>query len=137
MSLQELRRKNLRSLIKQWDGPSNLANKLHHSGPSYLSQLVSGRRPITEKTARAIEAVLELPAGWLDADQSAAATVRIDPTLINAVMRAVMGALEEARVHLTPNRLADLVSLVYTDAAEHGRVNETLVARVVRLLTKE
>lgn len=66
MQIMEVRRKRLGTLIKQWGGPTNLANKLGLSGPSYLSQLRSKNRPITEKVARGIEAKLQLPPGWFD-----------------------------------------------------------------------
>lgn len=65
-----IRKANLRLLLQQWEGPSTLAKKLGYAGPSYLSQIVGGHRPITEKTARDIEAKLDLPAGWMDRDKS-------------------------------------------------------------------
>lgn len=49
---QIIRKENLRLLLIQWGGPTNLAKKLKYSGPSYLSQLLSGNRPFSEKTAR-------------------------------------------------------------------------------------
>jgi DNA-binding transcriptional regulator YdaS (Cro superfamily) len=58
--MQEVRRASLKVLIAQWGGPTSLAKKLGLSGPSYLSQLLSGLRPITEKCARKTEDALEL-----------------------------------------------------------------------------
>lgn len=137
--LQALRKKNLRALLKQWDGPTNLAKKLQYSGPSYLSQLIGPNKPITEKTARHIEEVLELERGWMDKDHAASTGqhVRIDTTIINRVMLSIAAALEDAGTRLTPQRMADLVGLVYEHAAEHGQVDDGYVARLVKLAIKE
>jgi len=43
---------NLRVLVSQHGGTSSLAKKVQLSGPSYISQILSGVRPLTEKTAR-------------------------------------------------------------------------------------
>ncbi|MFM7737795.1 MAG: helix-turn-helix domain-containing protein, partial [Planctomycetota bacterium] len=57
---------NLRVLVGRHGGASSLAKKVQLSGPSYISQILSGVRPLTEKTARKFEAQLGLPMGWLD-----------------------------------------------------------------------
>lgn len=137
--LQALRKKNLRALIKQWDGPTNLAKKLHYGGPSFLSQMIGPNKPITEKTARHIEEVLELPIGWMDNDHAAQTGqhARVDTTVINRVMLSVGAALEDARIALSPPRMAELVGLVYEHAVEHGSVDDSYVARLVKLIHKE
>jgi len=43
----ERRRVNLWLLTAQWGNATTLAGKLGHSGPSYISQMLSGLRPIT------------------------------------------------------------------------------------------
>jgi hypothetical protein len=137
--LQALRKRNLRALIKQWEGPSNLAKKLHYSGPSYLSQMIGPGKPITEKTARFIEATLSLPSGWMDADHAVQTGqhTRVDTTVINRVMCVVGAALQDAGVQLSPPRLADLVGLAYEHAVEHGEVDDDYIARLVKLIIKE
>lgn len=61
------RRENLRLLAAKYDGQKNLAARLGY-GRSYLSQILSAKpkRYISERTARAIETKLTLPAGWMD-----------------------------------------------------------------------
>lgn len=130
--LQALRKKNLRALIKQWEGPTNLAKKLHYSGPSYLSQLVGRHKPITEKTARFIEHALDLPAGWMDADR-VAQDGKVDTALIGRVMLSVSAALDDAGLRLSPIKMAELVSFVYECAADKG-VDDEFVVRLVKLL---
>lgn len=134
--LQALRKKNLRALIKQWEGPTNLAKKLQYSGPSYLSQLTGPHKPITEKTARFIEATVGLPSGWLDMDHTTQTgqLTRVDTSLINRVMLSVSGALDDAGLRLTPIRMADLVSLVYECATEKGEVDDEFIARLIKII---
>ena len=57
---------NLRVLVSRHGGTSSLAKKVKLSGPSYISQILSGVRPLTEKTARKFEVQLGLAMGWLD-----------------------------------------------------------------------
>lgn len=137
--IQALRKRNLRALIKQWEGPTNLAKKLRYSGPSYLSQMIGPAKPITEKTARFIEQELDLPAGWMDIDHAARTGQypRLDTSLINRAICAVSAALQDAGIQLSPTRMALLVELVYENATEHGAVDDGYVARLVKLIAKE
>lgn len=64
--LQETRKRNLKRIIEQAGSASALAERLRYTGPSYLSQMLGPHRPITEKTARHMEKVMELPPGWMD-----------------------------------------------------------------------
>lgn len=135
MNISNLRKMNLRALIAQWGGPTNLAKKLGHSGPSYLAQLVSENRPVTEKAARAIEQKLDMEIGWLDREHTGTITpVRVDQTLITKAVLAVGAALEEHGLQVKPAKFADLVALVYEEAAKTGDVGEALIQRIVRLL---
>ena len=135
--LQALRKKNLKALIKQWDGPTVLARKLGYSGPSYLSQLVGSQKPITEKTARYVEKTLDLPPGWLDLDQHPGGqgkTERVDSSLVARVMLAVGAALEDAGMRLSPARMADLVAFAYEHAVVGGAVDDEYIKKLVKLL---
>ena len=61
------RRKNLRTLAREYKEDKKLAAKCGYSA-AYMNHLI-GKNPsrmITERTARSIEAKLNLPAGWLD-----------------------------------------------------------------------
>lgn len=67
--LAETRRANLRKLADQ-HGSTNLAQRLGYSSVSFLCQMIgpNPRRPVTEKTARAVEDELGLQPGWMDLD---------------------------------------------------------------------
>lgn len=135
--VHDLRRKNLKALVQQWEGPTNLAKKLGYAGPSYVSQMVSGNRPITEKTARHMEAKAGLPAGWFDTAHANGPTARpasVDTRLISSVVSTVGSLLEEAGLHLHPNKFAELVAMVYEEAAKTGHVDEQYVQRLINFV---
>ena len=130
----QIRIENLKLLLVQWGGPTVLAKKLHYSGPSYLSQLLSGNRPFTEKTARTIEAALDLPMLWLDRVHSGSSD--IDPELLASVVALVQATLP-AKGAPAPRQLSEIITLVYEQAKESGTVDEEYVKRLVKLITKE
>lgn len=70
-TVQELRLNNLRELIKEHGGASELARKAGYSAPSYLMQMAGPNptRKISEDTARQIETKLSLRPGSLDEDK--------------------------------------------------------------------
>ena len=112
MDAQTTRLKNLKLLVRQWGGPASLAKKLKLSGPSYLSQLLSGHRPITEKTARKFETVareVELvhPALFLP---SAGPCCFLDPQLVH---------LNFERVNIFP-RAAQFLSFLESRLSGHA-----------------
>lgn len=133
--VQATRRANLRMVVDQWDGPTNLAKKLSLSGPSYLSQLTHGNRPFTEKTARGFEDKLGLPRGWFDEERDPFG-VRVDNGLLEQCVLAVAGAAEDIGVNVPAAVMADLVTLVYEQAEKTGAVDESLARRLVKLTTK-
>ena len=131
----ETRIENLKLLLVQWGGPTVLAKKLHYSGPSYLSQLLSGNRPFTEKTARTIEVSLDLPALWLDRPHNGSSD--IDPDLLSSVVALVQASLPHKGPSPAPHQMSEIIILVYEQAKELGTVDEEYVKRLVRLITKE
>lgn len=130
----QIRIENLKLLLVQWGGPTVLAKKLHYSGPSYLSQLLSGNRPFTEKTARTIEATLDLPALWLDRKHST--TTDIDPELLASVVALVQATLP-AKGAPAPRQLSEVITPVYENAKESGTADEEYLRRLIKLITKE
>jgi hypothetical protein len=136
--VHDRRKRNLKLLVQQWDGPTNLAKKLGYAGPSYVSQMVSGNRPITEKAARQIEDKASLPTGWLDQDNRPPGKngrpAAVDTDLISRIITTIGTVLEEEGVQLHPSKFSELVALVYEDAATHGRTDDAFVSRLVRLL---
>ena len=63
--LLETRRKNLHHLVGVNRGASTVA-LLYPCSTSYISQLLSGKRNINERTARRLESVCGAPTRWLD-----------------------------------------------------------------------
>lgn len=131
--VEETRRENLRLLLAQWGGPTTLAKKLQHSGPSYLVQLQSGNRPITEKTARGFEAALDLPARWMDTQHHAGENADLLAAALAAVEAEI---LRTKTTPAHPRQLADIYLLVYEQAKQSGMVSLDYVARLVRLISQ-
>lgn len=132
--IQEVRRARLQELVDQY-GASGLAKRLDHSGPSYIGQLLSGRRPMTEKTARAIEEKLGLTVRALDAlPGEDAPFTNSDNAMVAASIRALGDALEETSTQIPPQKFAELVALIYEKAARAGRVDVEHVRRLLKLV---
>lgn len=135
--VMDTRRQNLRVLAEQWGGPTGLAKKLKYSGPSYVSQLTSGHRPITEKTARRVEKSLALKSGWMDAPHNLPiAQAKIDESVVLRIMRSVNAAIEEAGMEANLSTIQRLVELIYENAIAAGEIDEAYVRKVVNLLKK-
>lgn len=136
MDIYEIRRANLRQLMRDWGGPTSLATKLGHTNGSYLAQLAGPNpsREISEKVARAIEVALDLPAGWMDKRNEPRQSAGLDEQTLAKAIRVVTAALDDAGLRPPSNKFADLVSLVYEHARTTGRVDEAHVQRLVRLM---
>ena len=135
MDINALRVKNLRALVDACGGLTELARRLHLSGPSYLSQMLGGHRPIGEKAARKMELQMDLPAGWLDTAHDAPREV--DTVQVVNAVRTVATAAKEAGVALHPARFADVVALVYEEQVRTGQPQDAYARRVVRLFKDE
>lgn len=134
LTVYETRRQNLRTLSRQWGGPTSLAKKLGHSNGSYLAQLIGPRpsREVSEKTAREIEAKLGLPLGWLDQGQPENAQPN-DEQLAECV-KAVATCLRDAGLRPGPDAYSQVVALVYDRVRLTGRVDEQYIKKLVGLL---
>ena len=143
MSAYKTRKENLKLLIEKWGGVTSLSKKLGHSTPSYLSQLTGphASRDITERSARKIEAALDLKPGWLDADHSAAvhrptgeAKSDIDPDRLAECIEMVGALCEALGVRVNPIKFSDLVTLAYQDtrSAEERRL---YLQRIIKLMS--
>lgn len=139
-STQETRRINLKRLISEHEGMNNLARKLGLTKGAYLSQLLSNPpiRELSEKTCRRWEVLLKLPEGWMDGQPKAYAAPGkeqpLDTVLLTKTLVAVTEALKEAKVSLSPQRLADLVAMQYADAVTTGLVDKGRIGTIVGLL---
>lgn len=142
MTIADIRRTNLRTLIEQHGGVSRLSEKLGYSSPSFLVQQAGPNpsREVTEKSARRFEQKLGLEPGTLDRNpigtSAAPASVAIDTGVISDVIRLVGTLMAREQVPVpAPERFADLLALAVTDTLEHGGVpRESHIRSVVRLL---
>ena len=132
-NVYEQRRDNVRRLISTWGGPTSLARKLGHSNGSYLAQLAgpSPSREVSEKVAREMETKLGLPLGWLD--QEHGDVKPLDEETLNACVRAVAAALDDAELRPRPTVYGTLVQLVYEHARLTGRIDESYVKRLLEV----
>lgn len=134
-----LRKENLRALAVQWGGPVNLAKQLGLKGSSYLSQLASGHRAFTEKTARKYEDKLGLSLGWFDQDHDGHKGMRpiaVDSTLFPRAMALCRALVQETGVRMSSGKFADLVTLSYEEAKRTGVVSEAYIKQLLNLLEK-
>ncbi len=131
------RQKSLKLLCDQWGGPTGLAKKLGYSGPSYISHMIGGHRPITEKTIAHIEAKLDLPRGWMDRDHTEATIghgAKVN-TMLFAQAVAVAGTIaQELGARLSVEKFEGIVGLVYECALGTGKVSDDFARRLIRLV---
>lgn len=136
--IQSIRKKNLKALIAQWEGPTNLAKKLQYSGPSYLSQMIGPGKPITEKTARYIEQTLELPTGWMDQEHKAKPTNgKVDRDMLANAALHVMSEAADAGLNLSPARMSQLLTFVWECTAQLGKIDDDFIRRLIKLLKED
>jgi hypothetical protein len=139
--LNEIRRDNLRAIMKKRGGSTKVAAQLGYKTGSFFSQMLgpTPTRDITEKSARRYEAALGLPSGTLDKEHlpeaPAAAPPSTDVALISDVIRLLGSVLADEKMNLPPQRFADVAALALEDAAERGgKPRESHVRSLVRLL---
>ena len=142
----DIRRANLRALIGERGGLTDLSNRLGYRNPSFLSQMAGPNptREVTEKTARKIEQTLGLGVGSLDrpigqqrpASQAAEAPQHDDLVLAVAeVIRQVGRACEDEGVTLAPAKFAEVAALVLEGSPTPAdRPRPEHVRRLVSLL---
>lgn len=129
------RRQNLRVLTDKHGGATAVAKRMGWSGPSYVSQLIKGNRPITEKGAEKIESEFGLAQGWMDQDNPVPATV--DDSLVIKLMQAFADAAQALGVTIGPRRLAKLVEMHYEETARAGKVDRAKIRKMVEMLKEE
>jgi hypothetical protein len=136
-NVYDIRRDNLRTLQKEWGGPTSLAKKLEHSNGSYLAQLVGPNpsREVSEKVARDIETRLSLPVGWLDQEHTGKGKPVDDETL-GICVGAVAAAIRDAGLKIGPKTYGNLVTLAYEHTKLTGRVDESFIQKLVGLIKK-
>lgn len=133
-TVYDIRRENLRTLARQWGGPTSLSRKLGHSNGSYLAQLIGPNpsRDVSEKTARDIEKRLQLPTGWMDAEHGEAPG--LDHEALSDCVRAVASVLRDVGLRPDPERYATLVGLVFDRFRLTGRLDEEHTKKLISLM---
>jgi plasmid maintenance system antidote protein VapI len=131
-TMDTLRRENLKRLASQ-QTPTSIAKTMGWAGPSYVSQLINGHRPITEKTARRIEERFSLDERWMDREHEA---IRADETLTMQAMQIVARVLQETGVPVGPRRMVKMVEIAVEEAV-NGVIDEGVVRRMVELLKEQ
>lgn len=134
--IQRIRRERLKAVLEEQGGAAHVARKLGQAGPSYLGQLLAGKRPITEKTARKLEEQMGLAYRALDEEPGAGHLPfeGIDGTLMTECAYAVAKALDAAGITITATRVADMIIAVYEHSAAGGAVDAEYVTRMVARL---
>ena len=121
--------------MQQWGGPTSLAKKLGHSNGSYIAQLAGPHptRDVSEKVAREIERILQLPDAWMDHRHKGQPGQPDTGTLID-VIASVRDALDNEGVKAQRAKMEELVNLVYERAQEEGSVSPDYMRRLIKLM---
>jgi len=116
------RRENLRNLVNAWKGPLALAKKLGYANAAFIVQMAGPNptRLVSERTARMIEASLDLGREYMDRRPSAVEEVEMNTDLLHECVRVVTQVCEDEKVKFSPGKFADLVTLAYTEAVANG-----------------
>jgi len=136
-----IRRANLRKLMVE-HGAAKLATMLGYKQSSFLSQMAGPNptREVTEKTVRAFEKQLGLPAGAMDkpmGDEVAPAELSSAETIALMLKLAGVAATmcEKESVMLSPSKYATLLSVGIADVLEHkNTIREDHIRQLVSLL---
>lgn len=144
MKLTDIRRDNLRAFVKANGGSTAVSTRLGYRNASFLSQQIGPRptREVTEKTARAVEAAYNLPAGVMDQPEMgtgqavAAPGAAITTAMVSDVIRLVGSVLQAEGVEpVGPEKFANLVALALADAVEHaGQMRAGHIQAIARLM---
>lgn len=156
--IAKIRRDSLRRLTEKQGGPTTLGKVLGYASASYVSQMISGKKPITEKTARFIEEKLGLERYALDLPDGTGAghgrhvseapprdyisppksMGNLDRKLFINVHTAVGEELEKIGIPPGHDKYPHLISRITADVYESsvpiGRVDRDLLTRLLDLL---
>lgn len=154
MTIGDYRRENFRRFAEANGGPTAVAKRMGYSNASYVVQMIGPNpmRPVTERTARRVEEVYNLPTGTMDKPVAAipqaappkVAVVAPEPAVvasapmtskqIGELVQLVGRICEIEGATLSTPKFADIVALAVTDAEAHGgQAREDMVKTLVRL----
>lgn len=141
-TVYERRRANLAHLLREAGAKQQLAIRLDMTAPQISHWLrdpgKAGARKITEDSARQIEATLGLAPGALDTgtETKAARSAEEAPdfTLLSEVARAVLHDVGRVKGPAMADKVAGVVTLAYSHALEHGKIDPAYVSQLVKLM---
>lgn len=133
--VHEIRRRNFKLLKEQWGTFTNLAKQLGIT-PGYASQLASGFRPFTEKSARKLEQKLGLSVGWIDQERHTTPTrPRVESDkLFHRALVLCTALTEESGKSIPLAKFSDIVNMVYEEAQRTGTLSEPYVKQLLKLM---
>jgi transcriptional regulator with XRE-family HTH domain len=117
--LSQVRLRNLKAVCDQ-RSVTGVARALGFTNNSYVSQILHGRRAITEKFCRKAEKQLGLSAGWLDRDRPLpGGQIELDAVLLNAC-QLVLGKVQGSE-KLTDMQKSRILAMMYSSgSADHA-----------------
>lgn len=136
----EVRRANLKRVVQELGGHAAVAKRLKLAGSSWVSQLIQGIRPFTEKTARKFEKGLGLKSGYLDLPGSLdglprdAGLVNRDVPGISEAIECVNSLLSARKQTLTTQQFGHVITIVFSQGVKHGTIDAELAAKILDLL---
>lgn len=155
-TIDRARRRNLAALVREVGSATAVAKLLGHTSPGFISQMMSGKREVSEKTARKIEQATGKPELWMDMNRPEVvligglfgkgqesppgavseerATYTVDPSFVGGSVKLVASLAQEFGVKLPPEKMAAIVDMVYTSSIQKGALDEDLARAMVRLM---
>lgn len=143
IDLRQIRRENLRHLIKIRGGANALAKALGYANASFLSQMAGPNpmREVTEKTARQIEESLGIAPGVLDTvdpDISYPMSVASMPPEwmdLSQAIQASFGELDAERLRqLSREKFLTVCQMIFDEHQREGVVSADFAKRIALLL---
>lgn len=138
--INEVRRKNLRKLVNDYEGMNSLARRLGLTRGAFISQLLSTPpvRTMGEKTARKWEKALGLAEGWMDLPAGEARNVPMTETqvLIETIVKRVLEETKQRRLNLSPEQISNLVGMSYRDAEMSGGFDTGRMTKILDLIPR-
>lgn len=152
--IYEIRRRNLARLLTESGAKVALAIKLDVTGAQISHWLRQpgerGSRTIKEDVARRIENVMGLPLGALDKEPSPASKRAImtaapeakprngavvNHDLMAKTIRTVLLEVQNVKGKPMIDKVAEIATLAYERATDHGELDESYVHTLVKLMT--
>lgn len=138
--INEIRRKNLRKLVTEYEGMNSLARRLGLGRGAYISQLLSDPpvRRFGEKTARKWEKILGLADGWMDIPPGGSRVIPPSETqkMIEEIVKKVLDEVAARKLKFASSQIAGLIGMLYKDAEMTGGFNVAKLNQILDLIPK-